>query len=861
MRFAGLKDSTGLKPSYKIENCVAAISYTVISYNIATMSNLVIVESPAKCAKIQGFLGADFRVIASMGHIRALQEDLKAIGLERDFEPYYEWIKEKGRAIQGIRDAARGCRQVYLAADDDREGEAIAYSVCLLLGLPPETTPRAVFHEITKKAVCAAVAAPRRLDMNKIHAQQARAILDMMIGFTMSPLLWRHVASGLSAGRCQTPALRLLVEREDAIASFKAASSWSVTGQWRSGKNTIQGALEDEIEDEESVRNYLEILADIPNAVITDTAVKPWTSAPPQPFTTSALQQAASSHFKMSPKVTMSTAQKLYEGGYITYMRTDSTALAEDAVAEIKEYITEEYGAQYCGTGAGDAAAAEKKKKAKKAAVTAVPAAQEAHEAIRPTHIETGDLDGDEWTAAHKKLYGLIRTRTLQSQMAAARGEECRIVWVPCDEEGTVEEAIEDFKWTAAVRRTTFDGWRRLGRAENIVEDSSEDEAGTDAATDQWKWIVGLEEGDQLKWRTLQAEPKESRPPGRYMEATLVRELEKRGIGRPSTFAAIIASLTDKKYMEERDIPGREIKITSLQLKAGGALEESTKKKTVGAEKKKLVPTDLGRQTLAFLLREFADLFEYDFTAAMENRLDAVATGREVWKGVLRDTWTTYKERYDKLKGDISKRGGASSSSAKEFAEATGDLKGLKAIVTKKGPLLLVEDPTGDKKKTRFFGWPAAIQFADITYDDAITHINTAKNIGAAVCEHEGTPVYKKKGPYGWYIQCGDRRMKCGENDGEKEIIALLSGASTADDKKVLRKIGEYEVRQGPYGMYMFKPALKTKVFVKVAAGVDYAGWTVDDAKQYYAAGKSAAATAKQGALPATKKYGSTKKK
>lgn len=839
------------------------------------MTSLVIVESPAKCGKIQGFLGPGYKVIASMGHIRALDDKLEAIGLERDFEPYYQWISEKGRAIAGIRDAAKGCKKVYLAADDDREGEAIAYSVCLLLGLPVETTSRAVFHEITKKAVCAAIESPRTLDMNKVNAQQARAVLDMMIGFTMSPLLWRHVAAGLSAGRCQTPALRLLIEREDTIKSFKAESSWTVSGTWVQGVQSMQGTLEDDIEDEDSVRNYLDIIGDIPYAVVTDSAIKPWTAGAPQPFTTSALQQAASSLYKMSPKTTMSTAQKLYEGGYITYMRTDSTTLSEDAVKEIGEYIVEKYGEKYYGGGGASAAP---KKKTKKS-VGDLPAAQEAHEAIRPTHIEVDKLsesDDTEWTAAHKKLYDLIRTRTIQSQMAAARGEECTVYWLPSDKKGTVDESIEDFKWRSSLKRTVFDGWRRLGRAENIVEDSSEDEGG-DAAEEQWKWIVGLEEGSIIKWKNLAAEPKESKPPGRYMEATLVRELEKRGIGRPSTFAAIIASLTDKKYMEETDIPGREITITSLSMKVGGKLEETKKKKTIGKEKKKLVPTELGRQALGFLLKEFDDLFQYSFTAAMETRLDAVANGKEQWKGVLRDTWTAYKDRYNALNASGTMK--ARSSSTKEFPEATGSLKGLKAIVTKKGPLLLIEDSTGDnslnsdngsasaglnKKNTKFFGWPSNIQFADITYEDAATHINTVRNANAALCEYEGVPVYKKKGPYGWYVQCGERRMKCGEDDDADAILKKL-GSSPDDAKdgpKVLKKVGEYEVRQGPYGLYMFKPALKTKVFVKVGADVQYDSWTIADAKAHYDAGKTAASAVKkqQGALPAgakkwTKKY------
>jgi DNA topoisomerase-1 len=556
--------------------------------------------------------------------------------------------------------------------------------------------------------------------------------------------------------------------------------------------------LKDELDDEESARNYLEILADVRTATIKNVEIKGWTAAPPQPFTTSSLQQAASSHYKMSPKTTMSTAQKLYEGGHITYMRTDSTALSEDALKEIRHCIESTYGEEYVGGGT-------KKKK--------VAGVQEAHEAIRPTHIEVAELEG-EWTAAHRKLYGLIRTRTLQSQMAAARGEECIVEWLPDD------KAIEDFVWAATVRRTTFDGWRRLGRTENIVESDE------DSTENQWSVMAALKVGASLTWTHIVAEPHESKPAGRYTEATLVRELEKRGIGRPSTFASIIASLADKKYVEEKDIVGREVSITTLSLDDKG-ITETKKKKIVGAEKKKLVPTELGRRALDYLLKEFGDLFDYGFTAAMEARLDNIAQGREEWKGVLRDTWTAYKDRYEG-----AARGSAPSKTGMDLGE------GLKAIVTKKGPMIIMEDPSGDKKKTRFFGWPANIKLEDITLAAAKKHI--ANGSSDSICEYEGVPVYKKKGPYGWYIQCGDRRVKCDEEDDAAAAKKRLEG-STESDKKVLRKIGDFEIRQGPYGKYMFKPALKTKVFVKVGESSGWETWTVADAKTHYDAGKDGA--------------------
>jgi len=332
---------------------------------------LVIVESPAKCAKIQGFLGSEYEVVASMGHIRALEESLDAVGLTTDFEPRYEFLKEKSKVHALLRTAAKGKEVVYLAADDDREGEAIAYSVALLLKLPL-TTPRIVFHEITEKALKAAVASPRTLHMNRIYAQQARSQLDMMIGFTLSPILWSHVARGLSAGRCQTPALKLLVEKERHIQAFKSSSSWRITGQWQTASDAasafrFSASLEDELEDETSAQNYLEGRMTNKKALVQTNTVKPWSSAPPEPLMTSTLQQQASALFGLSPKSTMGIAQKLYEGGHITYMRTDTTTLSQEAIEEARAWIETAYGKAYLGELKAEGTSSEPKKKTTKA--------------------------------------------------------------------------------------------------------------------------------------------------------------------------------------------------------------------------------------------------------------------------------------------------------------------------------------------------------------------------------------------------------------------------------------------------------------------------------------------------------------
>ena len=381
------------------------------------MSSLLIVESPAKCSKIQGFLGPGWKVIATMGHIRSLEEDLGAVGLDRDFEPRYTFLKDKSKAIQQIKESAKAAKQVYLASDDDREGEAISYSVAVLLGLPVETTPRIVFHEITESAITTAIQNPKRINMNRAYAQQARAILDMMVGFTISPLLWKFVGSGLSAGRCQTPALRLVQDREQEIVGFKAETSWAVQGNWvnRDG-GSFEAQLTDRLEDEESASNYLENIHDDPNGKVIKAETVPTTLGAPKPLITSTLQQEASGLYGYQPKSTMRSAQHLYEKGYITYMRTDNPVISEDAKLKAEAYVRVTYGEAYIQK--APVKQLEGKKKLTKNTKAVEP--QEAHEAIRPTDLDKIDLPlNEDWSAIDRKIYKLIWSRTIQSVMGS----------------------------------------------------------------------------------------------------------------------------------------------------------------------------------------------------------------------------------------------------------------------------------------------------------------------------------------------------------------------------------------------------------------------------------------------------------
>ena len=603
------------------------------------MTSLLIVESPAKCSKIQGFLGPGWRVIATMGHIRALDESLDAVGLERDFEPRYQFLKDKAKAIAQIKEAAAKASTIYLASDDDREGEAISYSVAVLLKLNTSTTPRAVFHEITGAAVKAAVANPRRLDMNRVNAQQARAVLDMMVGFTISPLLWKYVGPALSAGRCQTPALRIVVEQEKAITDFATSTAWKIKGKWATKSLSFEANMVEDLEDQESAENYLENIHADTEGRVTEAATRPTTESPPKPLITSTLQQEASAAMGIQPKSAMRIAQRLYEAGHITYMRTDSAVLSEEARLAAEAWVREAFGQEYVGAAAKGvvAAAAATKKTVTKTTrkEDATTPAQEAHEAIRPTHVDVRDLPADEdWSTQDRKIYKLIWNRAVQSVMAAARGESRTIDFL-------AKADPMEFFWKAQWKRQLFAGWRRIGSAATNLDADDDVEQEKEAAEEAWAAAAALDVDSIIHWTQLETWPHTTKPPSRYTEATLVRELERRGIGRPSTFAALVGTLMDKNYAQKGDTPAKEVEILHLRLDACGQwpMTPFQEKKRIGGEKQKLVPTALGRSVLEFCVREFGNLFEYAFTREMETRLDLIAEGTQPWKALCKDTW------------------------------------------------------------------------------------------------------------------------------------------------------------------------------------------------------------------------------
>ena len=791
---------------------------------------LVIVESPAKCSKIQGFLGFGYKVIASMGHIRALAHDLEAVGLEKNFEPTYEFMKEKATTIAKLKTDAKGAESIILCADDDREGEAIAYSIAVLLKLNVASNPRAAFREITKNAILDAIQKPRTIDMNRVHSQQARAMLDLMVGFTISPLLWKHIGgqTALSAGRCQTPALRLVCEREATIDSFKAESSWGLSGTWSAAGSKVKwpAAMTDSLGDEESALNYLENHNDEQGGVIKKAITRPWSESPPQALMTSTLQQQASNLYKCNPKRSMQIAQKLYEAGHITYMRTDQTSMSAEAIEQAKKIVEGKWGKHYLASGA------DTKKPTKDVQ------AQEAHEAIRPTHFERGILpESEDWGDQDKRIYRLIWLRALQSIMAQAKGDYRLVDFEANGDAG-------DFTWQAKWKRTTFPGWKAADEKDtnvSLAQGDDKDEEEVIEAADSWTLAEGLKEGQTVKWHTLQAKPQETKAVGRFTEATLVRELEKKGIGRPSTFASLIATIVEKNYVEVTDISSvvqksKTYSLTSLGQWPPTAVEFSLKR---GGEKSRMVPTPLGKTLLDFVLEKFPDLFSFDFTAGMETRLDKVAEGVEPWKKVLEDTWTSYKDRYQNLKAGKSEAGSQGvNSKRREFGD------GLVAVVTGKGPLLLKEGET--KEQTVFFGWPAKKIFKDLTAEEANAFVEAVaqQKQGDSVGDYNGHPVVIKKGQYGSYADWNGIRVSVAGGEGLEEIIVKLQAKS----ENPARVLGPFQIRTGQYGPYLMKAGAKggKPQCISIPKDVDLESLTAQQAGEIFEAGlKSKAAFAK----------------
>jgi len=776
---------------------------------------LVVVESPAKCGKIQGYLGADYRVVATMGHIRALDETLEAVGIDRGWEPLYKELGTKKDAIVKLRSAAKDASQVILATDDDREGEGIAWHVCFVLKLNPATTQRIVFHEITQPAIRAAVSAPRLLDLNKVNAQQARSMLDLLVGFTISRVLWARVAPKLSAGRCQTPALRLVAERDRLVESHSASAFWRILGTFT---HLVAGSLEataiQDVETEEAAKAVLETVKDQTAVTVLSVKESVSVSNPPKPLITSTLQQEASSLHGLAPKTTMMAAQKLYEAGHITYMRTDQAVLSEEAKTAIRAWVTSNPGPSYLGTVIPVTPTPAKTTAATKvttatAATTVAITVQAAHEAIRPTHPEKPTVDVEDRT--QNLVYNLIWRRATQSQMAPCLTDVRKITLSVNADPSRI--------YSTEQTKSKFLGWRVL--------EHTDAEKATKEESDWSTWGPLLQVGAKLAWSTLRADQHFTKPKGRFTEASLIQELEHAGIGRPSTFASLVGTIVEREYVEKTNVEGtvQESRHYTMKPKQWPP-SLTTESHKVGNEKNKLRTTALGRSVIDFLSKEYDDLFAYGFTAHMEQELDEVAHGVKQWKSVLQTTWDTYKTRY------LAQVEGATRA-ARERILAPG----LKVIQSKKGPLY-VREATDPKGKASFaaLGKGETYDTATLEQAEAAFSSLSTERAGTLVGLHAGHEVRKKSGPYGLYVEWNGVRSSITATMSFDEIVAALIAKSSVE--AFSKVVGEYTVKRGPYGLYFYKAALKKPRFVSLPTGLSTDAITLGDLNALYSAKK-----------------------
>jgi len=767
---------------------------------------LFIVESPAKCQKIRSFLGDGWKVIASMGNIRGLEESLDALGRESGWNPRFEVLKGKTKAVKEIKDAAKGAEEVWLGTDDDREGEAIAWHLCQLLKLSPETTPRAIFHEVTETAIQASVADKnKRLNGPMVQAQFARSMLDLLVGFSISPVLWKNIAYGLSAGRCQTPALHLVFDKEMEIAGFASKQSWVYEA------NFTPAGLEFPIScvgtwfptSLDEVREYL---GAVPAAgKLVDTADKTMNQSPPMPLITSSLQQECSSVYHINPKTTMMIAQQLYEAGHITYMRTDNPVLGVDCLAECREYVEEKYGETYLGAFGNTAGKKKNKKSAKAEKAEKEAVVQGAHEAIHPTHMDLLSLPTEEtWSDQHRKVYSHIWKRTLQSVMAAAQQKSRSFTF-------QLDNASDEQKWKGSLSMLTFKGWKIL----NEENDTEKEE--------QFAKTDNLSKNGKAKWSEMVGRQVATQPPSRFSEAQLVQQLEEKGIGRPSTFASLIATILDRKYVEKKTSKGVPVELYKLE-KSGpkGALKETTVKKDVGGDKDKIHLTSLGKSVIDFVDTRFSDIFAYGFTAGMEEDLDLVAHGKKQRVAILDGLWNTMKDRVgDNAVGPAGSTGGEGGNT-KSIKEFTVEDATISIANTKKGVLLIKKKP--GVEKAEFAAMPPTKDATTITQEEAEALF--AANAGDSLGDLDGFPVLLKKGQYGSYVEWNGIRQSYKADTVFTDLCEQLKTKTggTQDTDSTLptfcRVVGDYTIKRGPYGLFFYRGGAAKKIFVKFPANL-----------------------------------------
>ena len=730
--------------------------------------NLVIVESPAKAKTIEKFLGKDFKVMSSYGHIRDLKKKEMSVNTS-SLEPEYEIPEEKQKLVKELRSNAEKAEKVWLASDEDREGEAISWHLCEVLGLDEKKTSRIVFHEITKPAILKAIETPRRLDMNLVNAQQARRVLDRLVGFKLSPVLWRKVKPALSAGRVQSVAVRLIVEREREIQEFKSEPYYSICGTFAltnsDGSQTeVKATLAQRLKTHEEVEQFLEQCKDA-TFTVESVMKRPMKRTPAPPFTTSTLQQEAARKLGFTVSQTMMVAQHLYEHGQITYMRTDSVNLSGLCINASKEEIKNMYGEPYSKV---------------RQYHTSSKGAQEAHEAIRPTYMDHQAIEG---TAQERRLYELIWKRTIASQMADAEIEKTTV-------NIHVSNSSELFVATGEVVK--FDGFLKVYR-ESVDDEEQQDE--------ESHILPPLTEGTELVRREIQAIERFSQGPLRYTEASLVHKLEELGIGRPSTYAPTISTIQQREYVHKGDQKGEERSFTVDTLK-GKIITQKVRKELAGSEKGKLLPTDIGIVVNDFLMKSFPTIMDYNFTAKVEQDFDRIAEGDEKWTDMM-------KEFYKDFEPTVEKTMNARQEHKAGERQLGKDPKSGKPVFVKIGrfgPVVQIGSAE-DKDKPRFAQLPAEKSMETLTLEEALELFQLPRTLG----DFEGSEVVIGAGRFGPYI-LHDKKYTSLPKDMDpmaitlEEAIKLVEEKRQQESQKHLRSFdadGKLQILNGRYGPYI----------------------------------------------------------
>ena len=742
--------------------------------------NLVIVESPAKAKTIEKFLGADFKVMSSYGHIRDLKK--KELSIDMDtMQPAYVIPKEKEKLVSELKASAKKAKKIWLASDEDREGEAISWHLCEVLGLDEKKTSRIVFHEITKPAILAAIENPRHLDMNLVNAQQARRMLDRLVGFKLSPVLWRKVKPALSAGRVQSVAVRLIVEREREIQQFKSEPYYRVNaifGLTRQDGSQVEvkAELDKRFTNHDEAVAFLELCR---NAEFSVEAIqkKPLKRSPAPPFTTSTLQQEAARKLGFSVSQTMMVAQHLYENGLITYMRTDSVNLSNLAIGTAKEEITKLYGEEYSQPHNFH---------------THSKGAQEAHEAIRPTYISNTTIDG---TAQEKRLYDLIWKRTVASQMADAQIEKTTVTIRISADDPTLAHFV------ANGEVVTFDGFLKVYRESTDDDDNNMNTNAADADNNFSHHLPVMAVNDVLSRREITSTERFSQGPSRYTEASLVHKMEELGIGRPSTYAPTISTIQQREYVQKGDRKGEERSYTIDTLR-GIQITEKTKVEVTGNEKGKLLPTDIGIVVNDFLIENFPDIMDYNFTARVEQQFDQIAEGKEPWTDMMRN----FDSRFEP---DVEKVINARSEHKAGERQLGNDPKTGRPVFVKIGrfgPVVQI-GAADDEQKPQFAQLPADKRMDEITLDEALELFKLPRTVG----QFEGSDVVIGAGRFGPYILHNKKYTSLPKTEDPMTVtldtaIKLIEEKRLQEAQRHIKQFEEdakLEILNGRYGPYI----------------------------------------------------------